>query len=571
MDTPANEAEKAPEQTLKQPAEQLKDILQTIIQLVKIQLAKNKKFTDKRLLLAGSGILFLLIIIPILVLAAANGKTKTADNTTTPTPAERQVTKNQSPTKAPKPEQASQVLVYGAWTSQSSVIRAVSLTTSQTTTIATLPLNVKKVHILSPTTLLYIDQTDTNDHGQRISIYNTTEKQIVTNIPAASGYGIDDYVLSPNKKYLAIWEVQFAQNAQTLQGGESRVYAVNLDHPSVVNLLYDETVTPTIPIHDPRAILNDGTVFTDQFIPNDTKGGTGWAYGMSIVDFDGTNKQDISSMTNGTYGSQPLPSADGNYLLFAGYDGTDGTKVVNGYRQAVLNPNTVELLNTKTLARYKLPNLPDTNTYSDVQWDQQTDNIIMSILSPDATKMGVYSYDPEKLTLQQIPLPTVNNAAYGYVSQLPGNKTIIGTQSTDATNLGNLGTTYAYAYTQLAISETNGTLSYLSLEDPFVQYITILPGNYFTPVLGDQTSNTTTISPQPTISYAILQGNNTQQDTSFLKSTLASLRLQGLSSNACVTLGQARCSALGMQPNSTEYSICQKIEKVIPLTANACY
>lgn len=562
MDIPATEAEKTPEQ----PPEQAKDILQTIKKLI-----GSKQLNNKKLLMIGGALLFLLIFIPVFVLIAASGKTKSSVRTPTPTPAEQQVTKKQSPSPTQKPKQASQVLVYGAWTSQSSVIKAVNLTTSQTTTIATLPLSIKKITVLSPDTLLYIDQTDTNDHGQRISIYNTQEKQIVTSIPVADGFGIDDYILSPNKKYLAIWEVQFAQNAQTLQGGKSRVYAVNLDQPSVVNLLYDETVTQTIPVHVPSAIFNDGTVFTDQFIPNDTKGATGWAYGMSTVDFDGTNKQDIDSMQNGTYGSQPTPSADGKFLLFAGYDGKngDGKKVVNGYRQAILTPNTVELLDTKTLKRYSLPNLPDTNTYSDVTWDIQTGNIIFTVLSPDATKTGVFSYDPEKLTIQQIPLPTVSGSAYGYISQLTADKTLIGTQSTDASNLGNLGETYAYAYTQVAVEDKNGLLSYLSVEDPFIQYITILPGNYFTPVLGDETSASG--SSQPAISYAVLQGNNTPQDTSFLKSTLASRRLQGISSDACIALGSARCAALGMQKNSSAYSICQKIEETNNQTTDACY
>jgi hypothetical protein len=295
---------------------------------------------------------------------------------------------------------------------------------------------------------------------------------------------------------------------------------------------------------------------------------------MSIVDFDGTNKQDIASMSNGTYGSQPVLSEDGRYLLFAGYDGShgDGTKVTSGYRQAILTPNTVELLDTKTLQRYKLPNLPNTNIYSDVQWDQQTENIIFTILSSDSKKMGVYSYNPEKLTLQQIPLPSMNGTPFGYISQLPKNNTLIGTQSTDPSNLGNLGETYAYAYNQLASIDASGKLSYLSLEDPFIQYITVLPGNYFNSVLGAATSASE--SSQPAVSYAVLQGvnnNTTMQKNTFSKTTLASLRIQQTSNQACLKLPDARCSALGIQPNSTAYTACQNLEKAIAATANACY
>ena len=564
MDTTTPEAGQQPEQ----PTEQQKDIVQTIRSL-----ADPKHLGNKKLLAAGGIIIFLLIFIPLFVLLFSGGKTNKNEIKPTPTPASDIVKKAAQP-KSAASKQPSQTLVYGTWTSQTSVIRAVDTTTSQSKTLATLPLSIKKISILSNNTLLYIDQTDTNDHGQRMSIYNVNEKQIVTNIPADDGFGIDDYVLSPNKKYLVIWEVQFSTDTNTLQGGESRIYAVNLDSPTVVNPLYDESVTTTIPIHYPVAVLNDGTVFTDQFIPNDTNGGTGWAYGMSLVDADGTNKQDIASMTNGTYGSQPTLSPDGKFLLFAGYDGVngDGTKIKNGYRQAILTPNTVELLDTKSLKRYKLPNLPDTNTYSDVQWDKQTGNIILSMLSSDAKQMGIYIYDPSKLQDKQLSLPLANGTSYGYVSQLTENKTLIGIQSTAAANLGNLGNTYAYAYTQMAVLDAHNNLSYVSVEDPFMQYITILPGNYFKNVLGAQTSASE--SSQPAVTYAILQGtgsSNPQKYTFFLKTTLASLRLQGKSSTACTKLGDARCSALGMKPDTKTFAVCQTIEKAVAATANACY
>ena len=526
-----------------------------------------------------------IILIVILVLGIASfallSRKGTAGNsqTSTPTPtAPASVKKAAQPTPVAS---KTQQLIYGTWTSQSSVVRAVDIQTHDSKTVATLPLAIKKITMLSPTSLLYIDQTDSNDHGARISVYDIKQQQITTNIPASDGYGIDDYVLSPNKRYLAIWEVQFSSDTQTLQGGNSRVYSVDLTQPTTTNLLYDESVTTTIPIHYPRAILNDGTVLTDQFIPNDPKGGTGWAYGMSKVDFDGTNKQDIPSMTNGTYGSQPVLSPDGKFMLFAGYDGSngDGTAVKSGYRQALLTPNTVELLDTNTFTRYKLPNLPKATIYSDVQWDNESGNVIISILSQDTKQMGVSVYDLSKLQYKQISLPSANSTQYGYISQLSDTTTLVGIQSTDPSNLGNLGPTYSYAYTQLASVDEKSTLTPLQVGDPFVQYITILPGDYFTNVLGAQTQNQPTL--QPNVTYAVLQGTDTgtpQDYTFFLKTTLATLRLQGKSTPvgtnnafACQNLGTARCQSLGLKQNSASYNLCQAVEKANNRTGNACY
>ena len=556
MESDANEADLHEKISLEQPSESTQK--------------PNTKPYQKFFLPAGI-ILALVIFIPVILLVFSGGKTQKTQNTApTPTPSEQiKISAKPTPATAQSP-----LLLYGTWTSQSSVIRAVDTTTSKTLIVATLPLAIKKVTMLSNNLLLYIDQTDSNDHGARISIYNREQKQIITNIPADNGFGIDNYILSPNKRFLVMWEVQFAPQSTTLQGGESRVYAVDLTSPTVTNLLYDETATPTIPIHYPVAIMNDGTVFVDQMIPNDPNGGAGWAYGMSIVDFDGTNKRDIASMTNGTYGSQPSLSQDGKYLLFAGYDGNngDGTAIKNGYRQALLTPNTVELLDTKTLKRYKLPNLPNTNIYSSVQWDQQTNNVILAILSSDTKQMGVYTYDPGKLTMKQISLPVTNGTAYGYIAQLSDTKTLIGTQSTDTTNLGNLGDTYAYAYTQIATMDQNATLSPLEITDPFIQYITILPGNYFYNVLGAQTS--AQASPQPAVSYAVLQGTNDSNPAHtnfFLKTALATHRIKGKSTPSCLSLENARCSAVGIKANSKAYTACQNIQKTNNAPADACY
>ncbi len=535
-------------------------------------------FTSHKLFLPFIIIVIIILTIAIFTLVRSGKSDKKIGPT--PTPTTTAVKKAVQPTPVAT---KTQTLVYGTWTSQSSVIRAVNLEDNSIKTVATLPLTIKKISVLTPSSLLYIDQTDSNDHGQRISVYDFVQKQITVNIPATDGYGIDDYILSPDKRYLAIWEVKFSPTTNTLAGGQSRIYAVDLQQPSVVNLLYDEDTTAnvgsktqSVPIHYPIAILGNGKVYTDQLLPNDPNGGTGWAYGMSMVDFDGTNKQDITSMTNGTYGSKPTLSPDGKFLLFAGYDGNngDGTKIKNGYRQALLTPDTVELLDVNSLNRYKLPNLPPSNTYSDVQWDKQTANVVISILSADTKQMGVFVYDLGKLSTKQLPLPQTDDTQYGYISQLTDNKTLIGIQSNDPSNLGNLGETYAFAYTQLATIDDAGKLDYISAEDPFVQYITILPGNYFNNVLGDQTSKQTT--PEPT--FAVLQGTDTtpQSNNTFLKTTLASLRIQGKSNPpsstiACQTLGNARCSALSLTTDSTEYQICRNIEKANNRTGNACY
>jgi len=490
LNPPANEpavvAETAPKETMSLPQEDVTQTTTTINTSSEPSKSQSnspaplKKYLSKKnLLIGGGGLLLCCIILGVIF----GGKAADTDNengnkaTITPTQSANDIKKtNKTSANATASDH---LLVYGAWTGQTSVIKTVDLATSGNTLVATLPLTIKKVTVLDKKTLLYIDQIDTQDHGKRISIYNTQDKNISNSFYAAEGYYIDTYVLSPNKKYLAMWEISANPETKQMQGGHSRVYAVDLTSPSVINLLFDEDITVTVPVHYPSAILNTGTVLADTYMANDPNRGGGREYGMSTVDLDGTNRKDIDAMQSGTYSSEPTLSDDGKYLLFAGYDGSkgDGQTIVNGYRQALLAPNTVELLNAQTLQRFALPNVPDSNIYSAVTWDLVSGNVMMKALSPDASKSGMFSYDLSKQTMDPLLLP--QDSEYSYISQLPQGKTLVGIADTREANWGNLGEHSAYAFSQLSLFDTKNELKNLSVEEPFVQYITILPGNFF--------------------------------------------------------------------------------------------
>ncbi len=492
----------------------------------------RKPIPKKTLLIIGGVVLLIIFIVLGIFLGGSSSnkapQTKDTTNDVTPTDALEKIKKSSNAT--PNAKAASHLLVFGTWTGQTSTIKAVDLTNSNNLVLATLPLEIKKVNILTDKTLLYIDQTDIQDHGKQVTLYNMKDKTISASIPAAAGYSIDDYVLSPNKKYIAVWEVSFAPGTKVLQGGQSRVYSIDLSRPSIKNLLYDETINTTIPVHYPRAILNNGTVFTDTFMANDPNGGAGWAYGMSVVDFGGTNKKDIDNMKPGTYSTQPTLSQDGKYLLFAGYDGAkgDGNAVVNGYRRALLSPNTVDLLDTQTLQRFKLPNVDNKNTYPGVSWDIISGNVTITSLSKDVKKTGLFSYNLSGKSMTEIVFPN-SEEAYGYVSQLPGEKLLMATSDNTTSHLGNLGDNYAYPLTRLSLMDEKDAVSNLTVQDPFMQYITILPGTYFKSVLGTKTI-AQGINVQPTIIDLYSDNNDQKQNlqlyTFFLKTDLSSTRLK---------------------------------------------
>ena len=124
---------------------------------------------------------------------------------------------NQPIAKAPEAKfnaLANSSIVYGYWTENNSKIEAVDLSSGKIYGLASLSKDIKKVTILTPDNLIFINKTNDKDHGQDISSYSLPSKQTTQLIKADEGFGIDDYTVSPNKRYIAVWEIKVSKDSQ---------------------------------------------------------------------------------------------------------------------------------------------------------------------------------------------------------------------------------------------------------------------------------------------------------------------------------------------------------------------
>jgi len=364
-------------------------------------------------------------------------------------------------------------LVYGTWTETSSSVLAYDLGTGDSGVIAQLPINIKKISVLSPTQLLFISNTNIKDQGRNISIYNLNTKETKVIYESSEGFGIDDYVISPNKQYIAVWEVQPNSETEVLLNGKSQVYTAKIAGQTIKNVIYQEDALVSNPVRYPVGILDNGTVFMDRFLPNNI---AGWGYGMSVSNFIGTEKQDIASMPNGTYSTQPELSPDGKYLLFSGYNNTQGAgeNIIDGFKRAQLSSNTIELLDSATLQRQKLSNINENHIYPQVKWDGN-DAIIYYQSSQDVTQSGLYRYS---LLSHSATKQSPDNAEF-FVKSLDSKTKLVGDKQVSTTSVGNLGDSYESPYVHLALVTSNKEIIPLDLDATFAQYIDSLPSNYF--------------------------------------------------------------------------------------------
>lgn len=452
------------------------------------------------------------------------------------------------------------VMVYAYWAGDKSEVKSFDLATGEDRLLATLPLNIKHVKLLSPGEIIYINETDENDYGASIVIKNISGGQERIVAQADGDVKIDDYRISPNGQYVATWEVATDPTTGQLYNGVSRVYGVDIN-TGVKNQIVTELANT--PVHYPVAVTNEGKVFMDKFLPNDS---AGWAYGISTADINGGNLQDLGVVANGTYGSQPVLSADGGSLVFTGYDGAKGpgTEIVRDVRRAVLSANTVDVLDLNTLSRKRLANLSDKNYYANAWWDETSGNVLFSMSSKIADQTGTYSYNlPSGLFDKVISggLDSVSSGPKKTLSVLSPGVSLIGSVTTSGSTLGNLGSHYEQVLDGVYIYNQNeNDIVSLDIVNGFVQPIAVKPSSYFGSSLNSLAGDSNADS-------GGLKGKTQEQlqlQTFTIKPTLEPKRVGQQSGERCRDIVASICNEL----LGTNYSPAQAAEVISVVADN---
>jgi len=415
-------------------------------------------------------VLAIVILVAAVVYAINRGRNEAGTDQNGTNSSEEEASSSQNSTGI-----APQTFVYGTWSGENALIKAFDMESGDLSVLATLSDKIKKVNVLNKDHLLYIYNTNADDHGTALADYSLSDGVSASVYTAAEGFGIDDYVLSPNKQFVAVWEVKFKPGSGRLLGGTSRVYTASLKSPGEKNLIYDEVQQGTIPVHYPRAITNSGQVYTDQFLPNSLHG---WGYGMSVSDYTGTTKEDIADMQDGSYGSQPALSPDGRYLLFTAFT-TPRTGMTPQNRATTLaGANTVVLYDLQTNTRRNLSNLPTNQTYIDARWDSGGDIIYWALGEDAGSTTGMYKYDIGAQKSAKLPLTDLDTE-YA-VSTLQNGKILVGVNDVDLATVGNLGDAYSPPFNSMYVVDMNGgDTTDLGLQDNLIQYISLFPASYF--------------------------------------------------------------------------------------------
>ncbi|HID18911.1 TPA: hypothetical protein EYP27_05170, partial [Candidatus Bathyarchaeota archaeon] len=382
------------------------------------------------------------------------------------------------------PSASTTTLVYGSWEEGSTIIRAVNDDGTNNVAVAILPSGIKDIHILSKDKLLYISETNQHDHGKKIVIYNLTNETTQTLAQAEPGWGIDDVILSPDKTWIAWWEVRFAPNSKILLNGQSRVYTQKIGGLAQKNLIVDEVATETEPIHYPLFFDHQNRLYLDSFIPN----GGGWNLGLWQVNADGSNLTKMEEMAEGMFSADPKVSPDGRKIIFTAYDPGAPLQLVatsSGIRRPhIANPNLIQVMDLQTRVKTTILDSSGGSQYAQPRFSQEGTKIVFhkfQVLGPTNSEyQGVFSYNLStgKINLLQKPEKTTYEIL-GFSTN--GASLLLGGCS-ETDEVGNLGENYRPHLKEVKKVYLESLTSDKLLSGVLFQFIALLPKSPSSPL-----------------------------------------------------------------------------------------
>jgi len=196
----------------------------------------------------------------------------------------------------------------------------------QVTPVTTLPEDAKRVRVLDSNTILFIKDVDEKDHGKTLAIKDIAKDTEQAIYQPGDGFLIDEYVVSPDKKTVAVWDVKFADGSDQFLGGASRVVEVDIatkkyqilftqqtkspsDTTEIANL--QEKLDPSVYVQYPLFYDANNTLYLDTFGPN----GGGWGNGIYTLSATSKTLSKFTAFPAGSYSADPVGSEDGKFFV----------------------------------------------------------------------------------------------------------------------------------------------------------------------------------------------------------------------------------------------------------------
>lgn len=281
-----------------------------------------------------------LLLAALLVGLLAASRFRGSTRSTTPGPSQ--------PTSPFVDSNATSALIYGIRLGSHAEVRQINSDGTNDGIVAKLDKGARDVNILNDHELVYIAGVSFDEgqfgRGKRIERAVTSQDPLAVTklyeLPESESWGIDELIVSPDKQYIAWWEVKNPPGVLDHSKYSSRTYVMPLGGGAKTKIA-EESDTQNLKTK-PLFFDSQNRLYLDTVAQNP------YDFFLGLKRFSITGQDLGTVLTDGSYNSFPVVSPDGQYAVYTMYDGTDPKKdagQLHSTRVTSVNPNTLVLLN----------------------------------------------------------------------------------------------------------------------------------------------------------------------------------------------------------------------------------
>lgn len=330
-------------------------------------------------------LVFLVALLAVGIFVSARGRTNSPQN----------------PSRTQEPSQlvnsdATSALIYGVRYGSAVEVRQINSDGTNDSIVAKLTATSRDINVLNPQQLLFIGGL--NYENGEFGRGKTIEKATVTETPLRieklyelsdrEAWGIDELIISPDRQYIAWWEIKSPPGVLDHSSFASRTWVMPTTGGTKIKIA-EESESQSQKTK-PLFFDNQNRLYTDTVAPNP------YDFFLGIKRFTTTGQDLGTFLADGSYNAEPQVSPDGKYAVYTMYDGSQPAQnagTLPSTRVTNINPNTLILHNLTNDQKTTVGNSSGAARYdSRIIWSHDSTSFAFS-------KLRVTQYNPQAKTL----------------------------------------------------------------------------------------------------------------------------------------------------------------------------
>lgn len=293
-------------------------------------------------------------------------------------------------------------VIYASRYDDNITIKQVNADGTNNIAAATLPRDVRDINFLDSKSAIYIGKSSEAVFGRGSSIEiadissNPLATRVLYEIPKSETWKIDELIVSPDRKYIAWWEIKSPVGITDHSRYSSRIFIMPLTGGTKVKVSEESDTVNAKQM--PLFFDAQNRLYTDTVEQNP------YNFYLAIRRYSTTGQNLGDVLRSGEFNSWPRVSPDGKYAVYTAFDNTVEHTIgdpAGMARTSNLNTNSLRMINLATGEKQTISDSSDKAMYdSHIVWSHDSngfsyskDQVIQFGPPMKRKNIGLYTYN----------------------------------------------------------------------------------------------------------------------------------------------------------------------------------